>query len=277
MATNHLFLKASAQGMVAKTAKLQQIKRQDSDSAICDDLTGWPQGEAVAISIYQVDSKGVPDENSITDWVAEVNNNTLIGMELTGGSNRDYDTLNTVVSINFTAEWANRLVTALLKTLKQDGTLKNNVVDSKHIKSVDGDKITVNSIDGDKISQKTINAKHLADDLLKISWKDVTDYQNGFGPYKSSGNYREPQYSKDAFGIVRLRGLAANPRGDVTDKAIFVLPADFRPQQTEIFTTPNAGTIGRINVLPNGEVHLSSAYSPNSTFVSLNGISFSTD
>lgn len=152
MATvDNLLLKTSAQGMVARTAKLQQMKRRDSNNAICDDLTGWPQGEAVAISIYQVDSKGVPDENSITDWVAEVNNNTLINMKLTGGVDRDYDSLNTVVAVNFTSEWANRLVSALLKILNQDGTLKE----------IDGSKIKDNSIDGSKIKPRSVKPEHL--------------------------------------------------------------------------------------------------------------------
>lgn len=268
------FIKA----LTAPPTRLAGAINSTSDNIGLENLEGIQSDTAVVMTIDRVDTNGEPTPE-LTEVVLGVLGNAGLENVVRGvGGKKQAHKSGAVVEVSVaSSEQWNRLIGALLKTFNQDGTLKNNVVDSKHIKSVDGDKITVNSIDGDKISQKTINAKHLADDLLKISWKDVTDYQNGFGPYKSSGNYREPQYSKDAFGIVRLRGLAANPRGDVTDKAIFVLPADFRPQQTEIFTTPNAGTIGRINVLPNGEVHLSSAYSPNSTFVSLNGISFSTD
>lgn len=169
MATvDNLLLKTSSQGMVARVAKLQQMKSQDSDSAICDDLTGWPQGEAVAISMYQIDSTGIPDQSSITDWIAEVNNNTLFNMKLTSGVNRDYDSLSTVVVVNFTSEWANRLISALLKILNQDGTLKTGVVDGKALKagSVSNGHIVDGAIDSKKIKWRGINGDRLADNSV---------------------------------------------------------------------------------------------------------------
>lgn len=169
MATvDNLLLKTSSQGMVARVAKLQQMKSQDSDSAICDDLTGWPQGEAVAISMYQIDSTGIPDQSSITDWIAEVNNNTLFNMKLTSGVNRDYDSLSTVVVVNFTSEWANRLISALLKILNQDGTLKTGVVDGKALKagSVSNGHMVDGAIDSKKIKWKGINGDRLADNSV---------------------------------------------------------------------------------------------------------------
>lgn len=255
---DHLLLKTSAQGMVARTAKLQQMKRRDSNNAICDDLTGWPQGEAVAISIYQVDSKGVPDENSITDWVAEVNNNTLINMKLTGGVDRDYDSLNTVVAVNFTSEWANRLVSALLKILNQDGTLKE----------IDGSKIKDSSLDGSKIKPSSVKPGHFD----KLVWHDV-NYENDFSAL-DSGGYQVPQYSKDVFGIVRLRGIAKHSQSNVTERIIFRLPVGFRPAGAEIFATPNASSVGRVNINPDGGVTLASLHNPSSSYVSLSGISF---
>lgn len=160
---DNLLLKASARGSVARTARLQQMKRQDNNNAICDDLTGWPQGEAVALSMYQTDSAGIPDEDSVTDWVAEVNGNTLINMKLTSGNNRDYDTLNTVVTINFTSEWANRLIEALLKFLNQDGTFRDNIVDGKHIRdsAVTERKLADGAVTGSKIKDGSVEPKHL--------------------------------------------------------------------------------------------------------------------
>ena len=160
---DNLLLKASARGSVARTARLQQMKRQDNNNAICDDLTGWPQGEAVALSMYQTDSSGVPDEDSVTDWVAEVNGNTLINMKLTSGNNRDYDTLNTVVTINFTSEWANRLIEALLKVLNQDGTFRDSIIEEKHIRdnTITERKLANDAITGSKIKDGSVEPKHL--------------------------------------------------------------------------------------------------------------------
>lgn len=166
---DNLLLKASARGTVARTAKLQQMKRQDNNNAICDDLTGWPQGEAVALSMYQTDSSGIPDEDSVTDWVAEVNGNTLINMKLTSGNNRDYDTLNTVVTINFTSEWANRLIEALLKIHNQDGTLKLGQIDNEHLVdgAVDNKKIKLKGINGDRLADNSVDGRVLSSGAVK--------------------------------------------------------------------------------------------------------------
>lgn len=105
----------------------------------------------------------------------------------------------------------------------------------------------------------------------KLTWHDV-QFQNGFKNY--GGVYHNCQYAKDSFDNIHLIGLAANSATNATERPIFTLPAGYRPSGQVIFPAPNAGTIGRVDIQANGEVRLSSAYGPNSSFVSLSGIVF---
>jgi hypothetical protein len=105
----------------------------------------------------------------------------------------------------------------------------------------------------------------------KPAWHDV-QFQNGFKNY--GGVYHNCQYAKDVFGNVHLIGLAANSANNVTERPIFTLPEGYRPAGNIIVASPNASTIGRVDILPNGSVQLSSAYNPSSGFVSLSGIVF---
>lgn len=118
-------------------------------------------------------------------------------------------------------------------------------------------------------SSSAIKPEHLKTGALE--WKDVT-FENGFRNY--GGVYHKCQYTKDIFGNVYLIGLAANSASNATERPIFTLPEGYRPAGNVIFAAPNGGTVGRVDVLPNGSVQLSSAYNPSSGFVSLSGIVF---
>lgn len=118
-------------------------------------------------------------------------------------------------------------------------------------------------------SSSAIKPEHLKTGALE--WKDVT-FENGFRNY--GGVYHKCQYAKDIFGNVYLIGLAANSANNATERPIFTLPEGYRPAGNVIFAAPNGGTVGRVDVLPNGSVQLSSAYNPSSGFVSLSGIVF---
>ncbi len=125
------FLKVGQAGQNPVTAKITVVKQAGSNSAICDSLVGWPVDTPVTVSIYEtqiIGNRAEPVEGSQTDWVAEVSNNSLINMKLTAGVDRDYDTINTVVTLNNTVELHNRLVEGILKSHNQDGTIKASTV-----------------------------------------------------------------------------------------------------------------------------------------------------
>ena len=74
--------------------------------------------------------------------------------------------------------------------------------------------------------------------------------QNKWKRYSST--YNPPGYYKDNAGIVRLRGLV---KEGAISKPIFTLPVGYRPQFRELQATQtHANTIGRLDVLSNGQV-----------------------
>lgn len=96
---------------------------------------------------------------------------------------------------------------------------------------------------------------------------------NGFANY--GGGFANAGYYKDKTGIVRLRGLvntAANPSGLV----IFTLPAGYRPSTsgTLLFMTGNNNSLGRIDILPNGDLYVMVGAAG---WFNLDGISFRAD
>lgn len=103
-------------------------------------------------------------------------------------------------------------------------------------------------------------------DLQPPKWESVT-YLNGWTTYDAS--FAPAGFYKDAFGIVRLRGLIKS--GTVPATA-FVLPLGYRPQYRVLFSTISSGAVGRVDVSPAGEVYIE-APSTN-TWVALDGLAF---
>ncbi len=87
--------------------------------------------------------------------------------------------------------------------------------------------------------------------------------------------FADAGFYKDREGIVRLRGLIKNG-AIATNTLLFTLPVAYRPTSGRlIFTVDNTGTVGRIDVLANGELRLITAI--NSTYLNLTGIAFRAD
>lgn len=165
------FMKASSSLGIARTAKLKNIKTLEANSIICDDLSGWPTDTAVAFTIASVNSNGEPIEGTVTDWIGVVNNNTIMEMVLTSGTNQEYDTLNTIVACNFTSEWANRLIDSLLKFFNQNGELKPKVISGNAIadKSISADKIAPGAVDEDKIKNNSVTGDKIGAGAVKLT------------------------------------------------------------------------------------------------------------
>lgn len=82
--------------------------------------------------------------------------------------------------------------------------------------------------------------------------------------------FSQPGYCKDAAGFVHLRGLLKS--GVVTaGTGIFVLPAGYRPVDTEIFSVSSNSAFGEVRVDAAGNVQIQVG---SASFLSLDGITF---
>lgn len=90
---------------------------------------------------------------------------------------------------------------------------------------------------------------------------------NGWTNYANTFN--TAGYFKDSFGIVHLKGLVRN---GPANQPIFTLPNGYRPVQRELHAvSTNPNTIGRIDILTNGDIIMISG---NNEWISLDGITF---
>ena len=98
-------------------------------------------------------------------------------------------------------------------------------------------------------------------------WTNAT-YQNSWVTYNAAV-FAPARYIKDDLGVVHLDGLVM--LGTI-GAAIFTLPAGHRPAYTQLFAVAtNPNTIGRVDVLTNGQVV---ATSGNNGWISLAGLTF---
>lgn len=90
--------------------------------------------------------------------------------------------------------------------------------------------------------------------------------QNGWTNYDT--NYSLPRYYKDASGHVQLKGMIKN--GTMTTAA-FTLPAGFRPLERLLMPSVSNNAIGRVDILPTGQVQPQAGIN---AWITLDGIRF---
>jgi hypothetical protein len=96
--------------------------------------------------------------------------------------------------------------------------------------------------------------------------------QNGWENH--GGGFENTGFWKDKEGLVHLRGLIKN--GTIAQSTVlFTLPAGYRPQARLIFTILNNNAVGRIDLLPNGDVIIANVSS--NLWLNLTGIHFRTN
>lgn len=138
--------------------------------------------------------------------------------------------------------------------------------------------------DGQEVFQESSTSgivRHLRYRSTAAMWEEVggppepwiTVGSGGAPAFKNSWTnygdiYATAAFYKDAFGIVRLRGLV---KSGSSRSAIFTLPAGYRPSAAHTFICDVAGGVGRIDVLSGGDVH---TWDGSSTYQSLSQISF---
>lgn len=118
--------------------------------------------------------------------------------------------------------------------------------------------------------QAALDAK--ADDIASPTWTAPT-LLNSWVNYGSDGagnNYSPAGYYKDQFGRVYLRGMIRS--GTATSETVlFTLPTGFRPGFRILFDTQSDSILGRVDVLPNGEVRILVG---TTNWITLEGLSF---
>ncbi|MDF2881668.1 MAG: hypothetical protein K0R54_2225 [Clostridiaceae bacterium] len=92
-------------------------------------------------------------------------------------------------------------------------------------------------------------------------------FQNNWVNYDAV-SFGTAGYFKDLSGVVHLRGMV---KSGTLNTAIFTLPIGYRPAYVEINPTVANGSLGRVDVLPNGAVYLVTG---SNAAVTLAGISF---
>lgn len=85
-----------------------------------------------------------------------------------------------------------------------------------------------------------------------------------------TGGYSTPAYTKTSADVVMLKGVIKDG-STALDSVIMRLPIGYRPTHRLIFQTDTAGTAGRVDILPNGDVLVNRA---NSGWLVLDGIRF---
>jgi len=104
------------------------------------------------------------------------------------------------------------------------------------------------------------------------AWTPLQPYNNGWNPYGQG--WAPPSYFKDSHGVVRLSGLVAHlfANGPVTGQPFNMsLPLGYRPQFNTLFATHSGSGLARVDVYPNGNIHVVAGHS---SWTSLDGVAF---
>lgn len=124
---------ADGTGAYPSIASVTAARGEGGDILICDDLSGWAKDTAVHFSTYRLLPDGTVDTNTQTDWKGIVVDNTITQMTRLAGAEDSGHLAGDKIELNPTIGWLDDLITGLLKSHNQDGTLKNSIVQTKNI------------------------------------------------------------------------------------------------------------------------------------------------
>lgn len=134
--------------------------------------------------------------------------------------------------------------------------------DREIVDATDATRSVTDPILSDLFSKIGRNIKNLAYNIgrraeaMETGWRSLSTL-NSWVRY--SNNYAAPEYCKDPFGFVHVRGVVAS--GTLTSGTVIAtLPAGYRPESIMVFPAVNAGiALARVDVLPNGDIILGAA------------------
>lgn len=100
-----------------------------STTLICDSLAGWPTSTAVDFITYQLDTDGeTVVAGSQRDWKGIVSSNTITNLTLIAGGSDAGSSVNDIVEMTPTGNWANDLISGILVGHDQDGSHKAKAI-----------------------------------------------------------------------------------------------------------------------------------------------------
>lgn len=109
-------------------ATVSSARSKGEKNLVCDDLAGWTTETPVHISTFQVDANDEIVPNSQSDWKGIVKENTITELQWIMGAEDSGNQPGDRVELNPTNGWLDDLVTGILKSHNQDGTLKNDII-----------------------------------------------------------------------------------------------------------------------------------------------------
>ncbi len=115
---------------VATTLSAQKISGATTASVVA--TTGWDTATAVHGIMYNTDANNAKVAGSQIDWKGTISGTTISNFTVTAGNDTTYDT-GAAVELSPTAAWADDLVSGLVVSLNQDGTIATDAVDTTQI------------------------------------------------------------------------------------------------------------------------------------------------
>lgn len=152
---------ADGTGAYPSIASVTAARGEGGDILTCDDLSGWAKDTAVHFSTYRLLPDGTVDTNTQTDWKGIVVDNTITQMTRLAGAEDSGHLAGDKIELNPTIGWLDDLITGLLKSHNQDGTLKNNVVQTKNIAEA--------AITTEKLAKAAVKSDNVDCETLKIN------------------------------------------------------------------------------------------------------------
>lgn len=162
---------ANGNGTYPSIASVTMTREKNGSVLTCDDLTGWATDTAVHFSTYRLMPDDTVDASTQIDWKGIVNSNTITQMTRLAGNNDNGHLIGDKVELNPTIGWLDDLITGLLKSHNQDGSLKDNVIQAKNIatKTITASKIADNTVSSQNIDWSTLTSKN----LIKLGDKKI--------------------------------------------------------------------------------------------------------
>lgn len=148
---------ANGTGIYPSIASVSAIREKNGSILTCDDLSGWSTDTPVHFSTYRLLPDGTVDTSTQSDWKGIVNGNTITQIIRLAGNSDSGHLVGDKVELNPTIGWLDDLITGILKSHNQDGTIKDGVIQTKNIadKAITSNKIAAKAIRSQNIDFET--------------------------------------------------------------------------------------------------------------------------
>lgn len=195
---------ADGTGVYPSVASVTASREQGADTLSCDDLSGWTTDTPVHFSTFRLNADGTPDRTSQTDWKGIVSDNTITQMTRLAGAEDSGHLAGDKVIQNPTIGWVADLVDGLLKSHNADGSLRDNIVQTRNIQE--------NSVTSLKIADKAVTGAKIGDNTIRASNIDINSIMDVLFE-SSSGSTTDITLSKSAAEYTRIKIYASTSDG----------------------------------------------------------------